>query len=158
MTTKQIIDTWLNGRQKALFDNYIKLGLKASGDWGESLEQFKKINKDGFTVGILGNNYTRQLENGRSPNQNQSEEAVRKWVGWAGNTFIKQWVQDKGININPFAVAYKIAREGWRVPNTHNAGGLVSDVITKESIDQLSRELSLFYVDGFKSDVLTALK
>lgn len=153
MSAQLIINKWLQDTQKELVRNYDRLGLRASGKWADSLESFYSQQKGNIKAGILGESYTEQLENGRRPNQKSSEEEIRKWVGWAGNTIIKDWVEDKGLDLNPFAVAYKIAREGWNVPNKHNKGGLVTDVVTDERIDELNNKLALFYIGEIRSDI-----
>ena len=153
-----IINTWLDGVEVDLVDNYNRLGLRASGRWANSLEQFNEGTGGQYRIGIKGEQYTNQLENGRRPNSRQDKDSIRRWVGWAGSTFIKKWVDDKGLNISPYAVAYKIAQEGWKVPNKHNAGGLVSDVVTSKRIEELNKSMSIFFVDTFKSNVIAALK
>ena len=98
------------------------------------------------------------MQNGRRPNKNQDKSALKRWVGWAGSTFLDQWAKDKGLLINPFAVAWKIARKGIPVPNKYNKGGLVSDVITEAKIRELGQKLTLNQVTKFRSDVLKDLK
>ena len=158
MRTNEIINDWLVETKSALVQNYNDLGLRASGNWEESLSEFNELNNDVYRFGISGNDYTQYIENGRRPNQNQSKEVLAKWVGWAGNTIIKDWVQDKGLSLNPFAVAWKIALSGWSVPNAHNDGGLVSDVVTKERLEDLNRQIVVFKVQAFKSQVIKELK
>ena len=158
MTARTIINNWLNGVENDLKANYNRLGLKASGKWGDSLQQFTTTTNEGFKIGIKGQDYTEQLENGRRPNQNQTPEALKAWVGWAGSTFLAQWVKDKGLDISPYAVAWGIARNGWTVPNQNNAGGLVSDVVTTKRISELNKELVLFEVGEFRSKVIKDLK
>lgn len=155
---EEIVNKWLSDIEKDLVANYDKLGLRASGDWAKSLEPFTEINPGKIKLGILGNNYTRWVENGREPNKDQSEKGLKAWVGWAGSTFLKKWVEDKQININPFAVAWKIAREGWEVPNPNNAGGLVSDVVTRERMRELNKSLMLSVIENFKSEIIKDLK
>ena len=158
MSVETIISTWLDGVQKDLTINYNRLGLKASGGWPKQLEPVQEIEQGHIRVGMLGANYTQWIENGREKNRDQSKEGLRAWVGWAGSTFLKQWVKDKKVDVSPYAVAYKIAREGWKVPNQYNAGGLVSDVITKGRIQELNRKLLFSVIEDFKSDVLKDLK
>jgi hypothetical protein len=147
---QDIINTWMDGVQTNLVANYERLGLRASGRWANSLEQFSEQKGGAIRFGIKGESYTEQLQRGRRPNQKQDKESIRKWVGWAGSTFIKKWVEDKGLNISPYAVAHKIASEGWKVPNKHNAGGLVTDVVTDARILELNKLIGLFYVESFK--------
>lgn len=158
MSEKTLIQAWINSTEKDLVANYNRLGLKASGNWPSTLRSEIKEHTGGFTVTMYGANYTGVMESGRKPNPKQDPESLRAWVGWAGSTFLKKWVQDKGLSVSPFAVAWKIARQGIKVPNPHNAGGIVSDVITKERIDTMLRDLSLYMIGNIRSDVIKTLK
>jgi hypothetical protein len=155
---EQIVDKWLKDTKKDLFKNYIKLGLKASGDWGKSLETKSEVTNTSIKAKILANDYTVYLEDGRNKNKNQSEKALKAWVGWAGSTFLDDWVRDKRVNISPYAVAWKIAREGWKVPNKFNRGGLVSDIITPERIKELTDQIVQFKVQEVRSDVVKTFR
>jgi hypothetical protein len=155
---EQIVDKWLKDTKKDLFKNYIKLGLKASGDWGKSLETQSEVTNTSIKAKILANDYTVYLEDGRNKNKNQSEKALKAWVGWAGSTFLDDWVRDKRVNISPYAVAWKIAREGWKVPNKFNRGGLVSDIITPERIKELTDQIVQFKVQEVRSDVVKTFR
>ena len=159
-TINTILEFWLSGVKTDLIKNYNRLGLRASGEWEQSLESFNEPNASGFEIGIKGRNYTEYLEKGRRPNKASDPESVKNWVGWAGSTFIAKWVKDKGLEnkLNPYAVANKIATEGWKVTNPNNAGGLVSDVVTNEKLSELNRGLSLFYIDSIKTELLDNLR
>jgi len=158
MTTTEIISNWLAETRTALQKNYFEMGLDASGQWAKSLQEFQSQDKSLIKLGITGEKYTGALEYGRRPNANQSDEAIKNWVGWAGSTFLKQWTKDKGITEGvSYAIAYKIAREGWQVPNTHNRGGLVSNVMTKERYYDLMKPLTLHYIEEIKTDMINTL-
>lgn len=152
--TKEAIEGWNEKTIRRLVENYDKLGLRASGDWERSLEGSVKVTQDGIKTIIKGNDYTLYLERGRKPNKNQDYSALKKWVGWAVSTFLKKWMKDKGLQINPFAVAWKIAKEGVKVPNTYNKGGLVSDVITESVIQELLSIVGNEFLSNVKSDVI----
>jgi hypothetical protein len=159
MTTKEIVDNWLHETEIDLISNYERLGLKASGLWANSLEPFNTNTPTKINAGIKGQKYTGAIEYGRKPNTNQSPESIRKWVGWAGSTIIKKWCQDKGIpKAASYAIAYKIALQGWKVPNQYNAGGIVSDVMTKDRYSDLIKKLSLYYINEIKTDLIDTLK
>ena len=117
---------------KELQDKHIELGQKASGKWVEGLEVVASHNGGS----ILAEDHTKFLTIGRPPNTDQSPEALRKFAGWAGNTWAKDWVADKGISISPFAVAYSIGKNGTEI---YNQGGtdLVDGVLTDERIQQV---------------------
>ena len=96
-----------------LIPKFKELDMNASGKWIASLETERRSNTEGVIRGI---DYSYWLANGRNPNQDQSPEALRAWAVWAGNTFIKDWVQAKGLTANPIAVAMSIAKKGttWK--------------------------------------------
>ena len=150
------INKELDKLHEDLVKNYDKLGLRASGRWANELENFSNESGKGYHFGILGASYTGAIESGRKPNRNQKN--IRAFVGWAGSTFLKQWVKDKGLNISPYAVAYKIAREGVKVPNEFNKGGLVSDVITEERLMPFTKIVAIGMLEGLRSDIRNILK
>lgn len=114
MTTEEINSILREVVDKFLIPRFDELKMNASGQWKDSLQteydQASKIGK------IKGMDYTRFLTIGRNPNADQSEEALRAFAVWAGNTFIGDWVRDKGISADPIAVAYSIGKNGttWR--------------------------------------------
>ena len=158
-TLKETFESWLNKIQSGLVESYISKGLKASGEWEKSLEQFYSKEGGKFTFGIKANDYSEYMQNGRRPNKKQGHENLVKWAYWATNEefstggFISKWARVKGLSGNPFGIAYNIAKEGIKVPNTHNVGGLVTDVVNDESIKELSDSLTLFFVNKIRSDL-----
>ena len=151
--TRKIVDTWISNIKKDLLKRYNKLGYKASGDWGKSLSEDVSFKSDKVMVSMEANKYSEQMEFGRSKNKNQNQEALRKFVGWAGSTVIADWVKNKGLNLNPYAVAYSIAVNGWKAKKD-SKGGLVSGAVTQDKVDELNRSLTLGYIDDFKSEIL----
>jgi len=83
---------------------------------------------------------------GRKPNRKQDGLSIRKWVGWAGSTFLKDWVEAKGISISPYAVAYSIARKGNSL--YPNGSTLISDLINETLVNNLKNDLFTSMVDG----------
>ena len=76
-----------------------------------------------------------------------------------GSTILKDWCKQKGIDSSiSYAIAYKIAREGTKVPNKFNSGKLVSDVITKERTDKLMDALKEEFKSDIKSKMIEQLK
>jgi hypothetical protein len=159
MTTKEIIDNWLNEIQTDLIKNYDRLGLRASGNWANKLEQFQNQDGNLIKLGILGEKYTGAIEFGRLPTKMGSIPGKLKGI-------IRKWIDVKGITPRDgiskdslaFLITRKIHREGWKVPNRFNAGGLVSDVITKSRISELMKKLSLYYIEEIKTDLKNTLE
>mgnify|MGYP005994300079 CR=1 FL=1 len=100
--------------QRFLIPKFNELNMNASGEWLESLETEAREN-----VGVIrGRDYSEWLAKGRGPNHDQSTEAIKAWVGWAGSTFMADWVRAKGLSLNPYAVAMNIAKD-----SVENGGG-----------------------------------
>ena len=146
---QQILNDWSERTKQELIGKYRSMGLKASGAFENGLTTDTTESR----TQIWTVPHTWYMVNGRGKNSSQDKEAVRKWVGWAGSTFLKKWVEDKGLDISPFAVAYKIAREGIRVPNQHNEGTLISSVINDNSISGLLSQMGIYIIKDIKTDI-----
>ena len=93
------------------------------------------------------------MEQGRGPNKVQSHQAVKN-LGW----HLKQWVADKGIDVNPYAAAHKIVYQGITVPNPHNPGGVISDIINDQWFAELNKIIGIDVITDIRSDVLKQFK
>ncbi len=133
-----------------LIPKFRELGMPASGEWEQNVHA--KGNE------IWGRDYTEYLALGRGPNNDQSPEALKAWVGWAGSTILAQWVQDKGLNINPYAVAWKIAREGtsYYPEGTDLLEVLESQEVAEYITDQLRDFTILTITTEFQRQMQTA--
>lgn len=149
-----ILTAWTLDREKVLIQNYESKNIKASGNFANKI--IHEITNTSTTISAPM--YIGGTILGRKPNANNTPEQIKKWVGWAGSTIIKQWCIDKGIETGAaYAIAYKIAREGWKIPNAHgNDGRLLKDTFTPESIDQLKKDIGGFYTLQIKSDIQNA--
>lgn len=148
---------WLGESRNDLVKEYQSRGHEASGNWGKSLNTEAKERSGGYVATIYGEAYTGIMETGRMPNKRQDTESLRAWVGFAGSTFLKKWVEQKQIQLNPYAIAWKIAREGVKVPNPYNKGDLVASVITRERINELLQNLTAYMIAEIRSDVAKTL-
>lgn len=149
---KSILNRWALASEVKLIKNYEAKNLKASGHFAESLRS--EITENSVT--IYGAKQVEMMVAGRKANTKQDDESLRKWVGWAGSTFLKDWVKDKGLSLSSYAVAWKIAREGVKVPNTHNDGRLLKDTFTPENISSLTKEIGRFYAVEISSSIQKA--
>ena len=152
------INSWMEGVKQELIASYNQLGLRASGNWANDLEPLVSVSESHVNAKMLGSAYTGVMITGRKPNVNQNKESLRKFVGWAGSTFLKDWVRNKGLKISPFAVAYKIAREGVKVPTQYNDGNLLSSVLTDEKLKELTTLVGDSVLVEFKSEFVKILK
>lgn len=128
--------------KKDLIEAYDKKGMRASGNFANSLEVVNST----FGVKLLASNYAQQLETGRQGGKFPPINAIL------------QWIEDKGIasrlngeitkNQLAFLIARKIAREGWK---REGFGGveLISEVITEQRIqsiiDKVGEKVTLQY-------------
>ena len=144
-----ILNEWAERKKQELIDKYKSMGLRASGAFEEGLTTDTTESR----TQIWTVPHTWQMVQGRNKNASQDKDSIKKWVGWAGSTFLKKWVADKGLDISPFAVAYKIAREGIRVPNQYNEGTLISSVINDNSISGLLDKMGIYIIKDIKTDI-----
>lgn len=146
---RSILDLWSIESERILKEKYIAKGLKASGQFGDSLRH--DLTDTSST--IFGAKQIDMMMSGRHQNAKQDDESLRKWVGWAGSTFLSDWVKDKGLSLSSYAVAWKIAREGVKVPNQHNDGKLLNEVFTSEHINSLTSQIGRFFATEITSNI-----
>lgn len=134
--------------QQELADKHRQLGMKASGQWLESLENKSKR----LSGQLWGEEYTEQLVNGRKPGKFPPVKMIEKWIYDKGIT-------PEGIKISSlaFLIARKIAEEGTRY---FKEGGtdLVDAVITPQRIQSIIDKVSEFHINSFLSDVTGVFK
>lgn len=150
------ISEWVEGVKLDLIASYDSRKLRASGRWANELETNVSVTESNAKAYILGSEYTGIMITGRKPNT--KPQNIKAFVGWAGSTFIADWVKAKGLSLNPFAVAYNIATRGVTVPNQYNDGQLINSVITPERIDELGRTVGMTIIDRVKSDFIKTFK
>lgn len=111
--------------------SYKAKGLMASGNFAKEL----KLVVGGNNARITAPRYVGAMEGGRIAGKRPPLRIIRKWI------------EDKnrqGANI-PLTAAYPIAKaigeEGVKVPNSHNPGGVVSDVLNPARVLKLQNEI-----------------
>lgn len=115
--------------RKEIFDAYIAKGLVASGEFGRELT----VNDFGDRVTITAPHYVEQMENGRKAGTMPPVSAIKAWIANKNRT--------AGTNIPEeaaFAIAYVMKRDGIKVPNSHNSGGVVSEVLNEQRVKRLT--------------------
>lgn len=142
---------WSADLRKDLIKEYDRLRFRASGRYAAELRDEVTSTGASVRVKITAPAYAYFMEQGRGANSKQRPEDLKKWVSWAGSTFLAQWVRDKGIDASPFAVAWKIARRGYSVANRK---GVVSNVVTPERIALLTKEIANVSISGIKSEII----
>jgi len=155
-TSKQIVKKWTADAVRDLRKTYEEKGLKASGAYGRSLEPFAKYKRGGVRLGVLGSPHAQYMQEGTTPHADKSPAHVRTMYG-----IIKQWIEDKGLKELEGAawpIAYKIVHHGTKVPNKHNDGRFISDVITEKRTRGLIDELGRGLAAGIQRDLIQLLK
>lgn len=111
--------------------SYKAKGLMASGNFAKEL----KLIVSGNNAKITAPRYVGAMEGGRAVGKRPP-----LWI-------IRKWIEDKnkqGANI-PLTAAYPIAKaigeSGIKVPNSHNPGGVVSDVLNSARVLKLQNEI-----------------
>ena len=137
-------------------DKYNELGLRASGDFEKSLEP--AIYKSSMIM--YGAPHTQFMEKGRGTGPANYKKLA---------PFMEQWIDvKKGLpaifyekkKSMAFAIAYKIAKQGIKVPNQYNKGKLIEDVVNDflaNDIYEMLNELGEVFLSRIKSDVLGIL-
>ena len=146
-----VIENQMKGIIDELTQKHLDLGMKASGDWIDSLEYEVVKNGDSYEAVIKGNAYTEQLTKGRPNGKRPPIAPLQKWVRDKFGVSGKQ-----GLGI-AFAVANKIAKSGttW-----FEKGGsdLVDGVITRERIRIMQEEIGLAIAQQIKKELIRELQ
>ena len=136
ITEEQIRDITWEVINRFVIPDFEARGHNASGKWLDSLSVRAEPNK-----GVIsGTEYTQFLIDGRGPNKDQKPEAINNWARWYGSNVFKPWAESKGLSLNPYAVAYSIARTGTKI---YKEGGsdflkvLESEEVKKYVLDRL---------------------
>lgn len=148
-----IVTAYLNQTKIDLVESYVEKGLKASGKYEKGLKVHVEDSGSRIRARIESEGHVYYMEKGRRPNKQQTAKQAR-FLG----KILEQWVKDKGIDVNPYAAAWKIVREGIQVPNRYNPGDVVTEVITDEWFDKLIEKLSTWHIQVVKSEVSKIFK
>lgn len=135
--------------KEKLIESYERKGLRASGEFARELRSTIQAHGTQIHAVITGPIQSYFMQQGRNPNRDQSLGQVR-FLG----KILEKWVNDKGISVNPYAAAYKIVHFGIQVPNQHNPGGVISEVINEKWTEELNEKLRAVVITEIKSDVL----
>lgn len=148
-TILQIVTDEMNLAKENIAKSYRDKGLKASGKFENSLEIITTQQGNNIKSTLMGAFHSYFMENGRRPNREQTAKQARSL-----GKILEQWVKDKGISVNPYAAAWKIVREGIKVPNNHNPGNVISSVVNQQWIDNIERQIRESTILSIKSDML----
>lgn len=150
MTNEEILKEEFDKLIEELRAKHLELGMKASGQWLETLEN----KTEGLTAEIVGQKYTEQLVWGRKPGKFPPLKAIEEWIKNKGIRAIEATLK---ISSLAFLIARKIAEEGTRY---FRQGGtdLVDSVITPERIQEIINKVSIFNVSSFVLNISKEFK
>lgn len=125
----------LENLKQRIIANHRAAGQVASGKTIKSMQ----VIVDGDTGELIGRKQFWNLETGTPPWRNPTNR-----VPYSFHAVIDQWIKDKGLNLNAWAVAYKIIHEGTKL---HRQGGR-SDIYSNEipkTVDDIGKRLLVIY-------------
>ena len=127
---RHIVAEELEQARKNISDNIEREGKRASGKTQESMA-VAVADEGSAVVGTLsGRAYFGALETGSKPWATQYKRVPLFFVEIIGD-----WIADKGLDLNPFAVATKIMREGSK----QHREGAITTVYSEEIEATLER-------------------
>lgn len=140
-----------------LIPDFIERGHNDTGNWVNSLSVRVEENTNGFTSIISGPDYTEYLIRGRGPNKDQRPEAINQWARGMGKYVFEPWVRRKGININPYAIAYTIARQGTK---EHREGdhSFLEVLSSSQVTDYINKRIGEHVLQNIAQDLRNRLK
>ena len=144
----------LESTKTDLIKQYETLGLKASGQYADSLEVYMETKDNNIVAGIKAADYVEYMELGRRPNKRQDR-------GMIAFMYVKilEWMKVKGVTgINPWMAARKIVTEGITVPNKHNACGVLSGVINEDWMDRIQKSIIDYQNETIMTSVVASFK
>ena len=129
---KQVVDLVRQLREQVV-KNYYAMRLNASGRFDKETV----VTDYGSGVKIEAPAYVFQMEEGRGSGSMPPIKAI------------KQWIKDKNANAGTdipeeaaYAIAYVIKRDGIKVPNRFNKGGVVSTLLNDAAVKKLAAEVN----------------
>lgn len=143
----EILTEEFNLLKEELIAKYDEKGMRASGNWANSLEVTVT---GGLSAKLIGDEYSEQLEYGRKSGKQPPSKVIEQWIRDKG---LMQRITSKiSITSLAFLIARKIGREGWK---RQGYGGveLISEVVTPERIQKIIDRVSDSYIPLFENEI-----
>jgi len=138
-----------------VISKYDEKGMRASGNFAESLETIISDNPTGYKAQLFGNAYAYQLEFGRNSGKQPPSEVIEKWIVDKG--IATQIEGNISISSLAFLIARKIGREGWKREG-YGGVNLISEVITDKRIQDIIDKIGDVYILEFSDKVINEFK
>lgn len=126
--------------------NMIDRDQVATGETSDSLSYKVEESNGAISISIFGARNIGALEEGRRPG------------GMPPIWKIQRWIQAKGLSLNPFAVAKKIAEEGSLLFREGGDSGTLSTVLTAERAEEIRDAIGLEVIKDFQAEIINQLR
>ncbi len=139
------VEQFLESVKNRVIANYDKLGLRASGRYAREL----RIEKYAGGMRLTAPTYGYFMENGRAAGKAPPRDVIIKWIE-------DKQLQYQGISKESLAylICRKIKREGIKVPNRYNSGGVITDVVNESLVEEAKEAFG----SAIKSIIINNLK
>ena len=137
---KEILEEEFNKIKEDLIAKHIELGMKASGNWVNSLE----VEATDTRARLYAANYTQFLVNGRPPGKFPPIDMIKKWI------YDKGIQSELPVNTLAFLIARKISRLGTRYfqqGGTDLIDAVITPKRTQDILDRVGAEMTLQLID-----------
>ncbi len=113
--------------------------LDASGDTSKSISYSVEETLTKGVLKITANRSIGALQHGRRAGRMPPRDVIRQWIDSKPINVAQGMTKDQLA----FLIQRKIGREGIKVPNRFNPGGVISDVINDQLIDKIFKEVKI---------------
>ncbi|MHA3787465.1 hypothetical protein ACX0HA_04580 [Flavobacterium hauense] len=144
--TTQILSAEFEALKNELIGRYDEIGMRASGQWAESLS----VELGENSAGILQESYGDQLEFGRKPGKQPPSEVIEQWLIAKG--IAARLEKDISVSSLAFLIARKIGREGWN-RSEHGGTQLISSVVTPQRIQAIIDKIGESQLNEFTTKI-----
>ena len=128
---------------KDLQNSMSSKGLNASGKTSKSIASKVEETLTKAILTITANRSIGALQHGRRPGRMPPRDAIREWIDSKPISLTGGMTKDQLA----YLIQRKIGREGIKVPNRFNPGGVISDVINDELINSIFKKIKLASVN-----------
>ena len=112
-------------------------GLNASRKTSDSIKYEVSETLTKSVLKIIANRSIGALQYGRKPGRMPPRDVIRQWIDNKPLTLQGKMTKDQLA----YLIQRKLGREGIKVPNRYNVGGVITDVINDELIARIFKEI-----------------
>lgn len=136
---EQVLERNLIDLKARIIENHVRAGQVASGRTRDSLTVTVEALGNEYIGTLWGRSFFGTLETGNKPWQRKPKRVPHFF-----HDIIERWIEDKGLNLNAWAVAYNIIHSGTRLYQSGGRDDIFSSEIPK-TIESIGEELLAAY-------------